>query len=126
MSPSTQSYILPDLLTICSFKFSSNPDYARARAESSTWLESFNLISDPGVRVFIHDSDIELLCVYCFPYANYEALRLCCDFLNLFFALDEISDEQSGLGVNETAKKYMDAMLDKPTDGSELFRITKE
>ncbi len=38
----------------------------------------------------------ELLPALAYPYAGFEELRTCCDFINLLFVFDEISDELAG------------------------------
>ena len=121
-----QTYTLPDLIALCPFKWSSNPHYTIVRAESSAWINGFNLFVDSNMRAFFTASDSERLCAYAYPYAGYEALRIACDFVNLLFMLDEISDEQSGEGAKETGQTFLDIMNDKSGDNTELSRLSRE
>ena len=119
-------YSLPDLLTICSFPWSSNPHYARCRAESSAWIEGFNFFIDPRKRYHFKQSDAERLCAYAYPFADYEALRMCCDFVNLLLVLDEVSDEQTGDEAKVTGDVFIDVLNGKEVAVSELSRMSYE
>lgn len=69
----------------------------------------------------------KLLASYMYPYASYNAFRTCCDFINLLFAIDEISDDQSGKDARATGEIYLNTMRDSEwTDGSVLARMTQE
>ena len=109
----SSQYLLPDLLSQCTSTLSINPHYARCRAESSAWVASFNFFIDPRKRLVFYLADAELLCAYVYPYANYEAFRICCDFVNLLFVIDEISDEQSGSDAKATGDVFLDVLNDK-------------
>lgn len=62
----------------------------------------------------------ELLASHTYPQANYDTFRTCCDFINLLFVIDEISDDQSGEGAKLTGKVFLNAIRDSEcTDGSE-------
>ena len=118
-----QKIILPDLLANCPFTWSINPHYARCKAESNAWIESFNLFSDPRKRLAFHIADGERLCAYGYPDANYESFRTCCDFLNLLFAIDEISDNQTGKEARATGDLFLDVLNGKEVADSELSRM---
>ena len=117
-------FILPDLISQCSFTLTSNPHYARCQAESSAWVESFNVFINPRKRLALRLADSELLCAYAYPYADYEALRICCDFVNLLFIIDEISDDQSGSDAKATGDVYLDVLNDRVVPNSELARMS--
>lgn len=71
----------------------------------------------------------ELLASLTYPQAGYDTFRTCCDFLNLLFVIDEISDDQSGEGARLTGKVFLNAIRDSEcTDGSEsvLAKMTRE
>ncbi len=89
---SSDKIILPDLVSSCPFKWSVNPHYERARDESGAWIDGFKVFTDRKRALFnIYNS--ELLPALAYPYAGFEELRTCCDFINLLFVFDEISDE---------------------------------
>lgn len=69
----------------------------------------------------------ELLVSHAYPYADYEQFRTVCDFVNLLFVVDEISDEQTGDDARKTGLVYLNALRDKDwDDGSKLAKMTKE
>jgi hypothetical protein len=82
MSPALKQFILPDLLPVCPFKGSTNPHHSTAGAESSSWVNSYNIFTDRKRAFFIQGSN-ELLVSHTYPYADYEQFRTCCDFVNL-------------------------------------------
>ncbi|EMD34166.1 hypothetical protein CERSUDRAFT_98094 [Gelatoporia subvermispora B] len=125
-STSQQQFFLPDLLSICPLKGSTNPHYTQAAAESSAWINSYNLFTDRKRAFFIQGSN-ELLVSHTYPYAGYEQFRTCCDFVNLLFVVDEVSDEQDGKDARGTGNVFLKAMCDADwDDGSPLAKMTKE
>ena len=86
-----KSFVLPDLHAVTPFVGSFNPNYAEVAAESSQWINSHNVLSDRK-RAFFLQGGSELLCAHAYPYADYERFRTTCDFVNLLFTVDEISD----------------------------------
>jgi len=117
-------FTLPDLLALCPFPWSTNP-HKGAAAAAAAWVDSFNIFSDRK-RAFFLQSSCELLVSHTFSYAGYEEFRTCCDFVDLTFVIDEISDEQSGAGARETGDAFLRAMGEEPCDGSVVSRMTKE
>lgn len=97
-----------------------------AAPESSAWVSSYNLFSDRKRTDFITGSN-ELLVSHTYPHADYDAFRTCCDFVNLLFVIDEISDDQSGKAARRTGEVYLNAMRDPEwTDGSDLAKMTQQ
>ncbi|KAI0925898.1 Linoleate 10R-lipoxygenase cop4 [Taiwanofungus camphoratus] len=126
MSSATKQFTLPDLLAMCPFTGSTNPHYAKAAAESSAWVNSYNILSDRKRAFFVTGSN-ELLVSHTYPYAGYEQFRTCCDFVNLLFVVDEVSDDQNGQDARQTGNVYLNAMRDPAwDDGSALAKMTKE
>ncbi|PCH42339.1 terpenoid synthase [Wolfiporia cocos MD-104 SS10] len=126
MSSSPRQFMLPDLIAMCPLKGSTNPHYVKAAAESSAWINSYNLFTDRKRAFFIQGSN-ELLVSHTYPYAGYEQFRTCCDFVNLLFVVDEVSDEQNGQDARETGNVFLNAMRDPAwDDGSALAKMTKE
>lgn len=111
---------------MCPFEGSFNPHHAQASADSSAWVQSYNVFSGRKNEFFLQGGS-ELLCAYAFPYAGHEQLRTCCDFVNLLFAVDEISDEQDGKDALQTGYVCYNAMRDANwNDGSKLAKMSKE
>ena len=61
-----------------------------------------------------------------YPYADYDEYRTACDFLNLLFVADEMSDDQDGEGASETGNTFIRAMRGELKDGSAIIRLTHE
>lgn len=121
-----RSFTLPDLLAICPLAGSTNPHYAKAAAESSAWINGYNLFTDRKRAFFIQGSN-ELLVSHTYPYAGYEQFRTCCDFVNLLFVVDEVSDDQDGNGARSTGNVFLNVMRDPSwDDGSALAQMTRE
>ncbi|KAH8100907.1 isoprenoid synthase domain-containing protein [Cristinia sonorae] len=124
--PHPTQFYLPDLLAVCPFEDATSPHYRRAAAESSTWVNNYNLFNDRK-RAFFNQGLSELLVSHAYCYADYDQFRTCCDFVNLLFVVDEISDEQNGKDAGETGMVYLNAMQDAEwDDGSVLAKMTKE
>lgn len=126
-TPHERTFLLPDLLPLSRvFKGSTNPHWEKAAPESSAWVTSYGLFTDRKRTDFILGSN-ELLVSHTYPHADYDAFRTCCDFVNLLFVIDEISDEQTGEGARATGEIYLKAMQDPQwTDGSDLAKMTHE
>ena len=123
--PSCDKIILPDLATDCTFKWSVNPHYERARDESCAWIESFKVFTDRKAALFkIYNS--ELLAALTYPYAGFEELRTCCDFINLLFVFDEISDELNGVEARELGIVVLKALNGNYTKGSVMSKMSEE
>ncbi|TFK72973.1 terpenoid synthase [Pluteus cervinus] len=126
MNSSTKYFKLPDLLASCPFPVAISPYYAEAAAESRAWVNSYNILTDRK-RAFLLQGFSELLCSYVYPYAGYQQLRTCCDFVNLLFVVDEVSDEQSGEDAEATGNIFLNALKDpKWDDGSSLAKMTRD
>ncbi len=123
---SPSSFVLPDLHAVTPYKGSFNPHYPEAAAESSEWVNSYKVLSDKK-RAFFLQGGSELLCAHAYPYAGYQQFRTTCDFVNLLFTVDEISDDQNGKGAYETGLTFYNAMSDPAyDDGTVLCKMTKE
>ena len=118
--------MLPDLHAVTPFQGSFNPHYTEASAESSQWINSYRVLSDKK-RAFFLQGGSELLCAHAYPYADYERFRTTCDFVNLLFTVDEISDDQDEKGAHETGLTFYNSMRDLTyDDGTTLCKMTKE
>jgi hypothetical protein len=79
---STPCFYLPDLLAMCPLEGSTNPHYKQAGAESSAWVNSYNVFTDRKRAFFVQGCN-ELLVSHTYPYAGYDGFRTACDFVNL-------------------------------------------
>ncbi|KAJ8473180.1 hypothetical protein ONZ51_g8039 [Trametes cubensis] len=121
-----QHFVLPDLLAVCPLKGSTNPHYLRAAAESTAWVKSYNTLSERKLAFLLQGSS-ELLVSHAYPYAPYEQFRACCDFVNLLFVVDEVSDDQNGCDARRTGEVFSHVMRYPDwDDGSALAKMTQE
>ena len=124
--PMLSKIVLPDLLSICPIKGSTNPHYEAAAAESRAWVNGFNIFHGEKLTFFLTGSN-ELLVSHTYPYAGYEQFRTACDFVNLLFVVDEVSDDQNGKDARQTGMVYLNVMRDPAwDDGSKLAQMTRE
>lgn len=130
MTTPSNTYTLPDLHSMCPWRASLNPHHAEVAAASSAWALSYDIfkhIPNEKKHDFFLKRGGELLCAYAYPYAAPEMLRTACDFLNLLFTIDEVSDEQDGAGAQTTAESVVRALSDESyDDDSVLCKMTKE
>lgn len=121
-----RTYRLPDLHPMCPWKARFNPHHDEAAVASKEWVLSFNALKGKKLE-FFKEGGSELLCSWAYPYAGLEQLRTCCDFVNLLFTIDEISDEQNGKDALATGMSFLNTMKDDSyDDGSVLCKMTKE
>ncbi len=122
----TQQFILPDLTTIVPFQWSSNPHYPKASAESLAWINSFAILNSDSDETVTVKYKMELLISYMFPYAGYEELRTCCDFMNMITVLDNFSDLQDGEGAQRSTDTFLYAISGKPAEETGLYRLVSQ
>ncbi|TCD63578.1 terpene cyclase [Steccherinum ochraceum] len=126
MSAHPTTFTLPNLHALCPFTSSTNPHYLQASTESSAWISSFKVFSAEKLA-FFKKSGAELLCSHVYHYTGYEQLRTCCDFVNLLFTIDEISDDQNAADATHTGHVFIEALRDPDfDDGSVLCQMTKQ
>ncbi|KAF8501379.1 isoprenoid synthase domain-containing protein [Russula emetica] len=127
MYSTATSFCLPDLLSLSKpFKGSTNPHYRKAAAESRAWVNSYNIFTNRKRAFFVQGCN-ELLVSHTYPHAGYEEFRTICDFVNLLFVVDEVSDDQNGADARQTGQVYLNAMKYPGwTDGSSLAKMTGE
>ncbi|THH10888.1 hypothetical protein EW145_g1027 [Phellinidium pouzarii] len=125
MGSSPEIFRIPDFLSMCEYASSLNPCYKAAGVESLTWFDSFSVLTPRKRTMFIH-SNADLLVAYTYPYAGYDEFRTCLDFISLLFALDEITDDQTGTDARLTMASFLNTLAGDPCDGSVISRMTAE
>lgn len=98
-------------------------------AAASEWVLQYApaVISSKDKIPFFGQKGSPLLAALIYPYADAERLRTCCDFLNILFVIDEVSDRQGRREVQATAATVLNAMKnDAYDDGTVLCRMIKE
>ncbi|KAG6850710.1 hypothetical protein H0H93_009868 [Arthromyces matolae] len=109
MSLTQNKFRLPDLLSSCPIDGGVNPHYETGAAESRAWINSYNVFTDRKRAFFVLGCN-ELLVSHVYNYAGYEEFRTCCDFVNVLFVFDELSDEQTGKDALSTGNIFLNAM----------------
>ncbi|EGN99094.1 hypothetical protein SERLA73DRAFT_108414 [Serpula lacrymans var. lacrymans S7.3] len=127
MSSATTHFTLPDLHAMCPLEFGKgNPHYKEASAASRAWANQYGVFTDKKRAAFVQGCN-ELLCCRAYPYAGYEEFRTCCDFVNLLFVVDELSDAMDGKDARATCQLFLRAMVDPEYQSdSILVKMTKE
>lgn len=97
------------------------------RAESSAWVETFAHYADnPRKRAFLHYSDLERLVSFAYPTADYEAMRVICDWHNAIFAIDEITDDETEKETAKTMKSHLDGMSGSDGEQSPVYQMCSD
>jgi hypothetical protein len=78
--------VLPDLVSHCEFKLRLNPNVHTATTTSERWILDGAKLSQKKMCDF-HGLKAGLLTCLCYPDANLEQLRVCCDFMYYLFHL---------------------------------------
>jgi hypothetical protein len=121
MAHSCDHFILPDLYAVFPFKGGQNPIFDVVGKEAREWASSYDILS-PDRSAGFTSSYGELLASHAYPYAPRDAFRVCADFINILFALDEVSDLQDSDGARETIHIFVRVLRNDPDcdDGSPL------
>ncbi|EPQ52916.1 hypothetical protein GLOTRDRAFT_131208 [Gloeophyllum trabeum ATCC 11539] len=118
---------LPDLEYICPFPLLCNPLYEAARGESSAWVETFAHYADnPRKRAFLRSSDLKRMASFAYPIADYEALRVICDWFNGIFVVDELTDDQTEEEAAKTMRAHLDGLFGSVGDQSIVYDMYKD
>ena len=84
---STKSFILPDLVSHCSFSLSYHISGDEIAQQSVDWLDSNCPDLSPKQRHALRGLQAGNLTAYCYPTTTPERLRVVSDFLNYLFHL---------------------------------------
>ncbi|KAJ8487526.1 hypothetical protein ONZ45_g9641 [Pleurotus djamor] len=101
--------ILPDLVSHCDFKIRCNRYRKKASSESKQWLFRGDNLTGKK-RDAYHGLKAGLLTSMCYPNAGAIQLRVCCDFMNYLFHLDNLSDDMDNRGTKSTADVVLNAL----------------
>lgn len=119
--------IIPDLVSHCDFALRCNRHRKQASNECKRWLFRGGNLSEKKRNAF-HGLKAGLLTSWCYPNAAYGQLRVCCDFMNWLFHLDNISDDMNDRGTVRTGVDIMNTLYHphsyRPT--SRVGKMTKE
>ncbi|TBU35420.1 terpenoid synthase [Dichomitus squalens] len=109
-TPVPDHFILPDLVSHCSFPLAYHPHGDAVAAESVRWLDEGCPELSPKARKALYGLQAGELTAYCYPFCSTERLRVVSDFMNYLFHLDNVSDGMMRKGTEELADCVMNAL----------------
>ncbi|KAI0676414.1 terpenoid synthase [Trametes maxima] len=101
----------PDLIARCPYPLRYNPHCEVASEESKQWLMSGCKLSKKKRDAF-RGLKGGALTAMVYPLADYDAFRVCCDWINYLFHLDNICDEMDDRATVSTASEILGALRD--------------
>ncbi|PBK90175.1 terpenoid synthase [Armillaria gallica] len=108
-TPIPTKFILPDLVSHCTFDISVSRHRKQVTSETKRWLfTSGNLMGQK--RANYHGLKCGLLSAMCYPGAACPQLRVCNDFLTYLFHLDNLSDDMDKSGTQTTADVVLNTL----------------
>ncbi|KAI0703666.1 terpenoid synthase [Cerioporus squamosus] len=116
----------PDLIAAFPYPLRVNRHGQRVSEESKQWLLAGCRLSKKR-RAAFDGLKGGLLTAECYPLADYDQLRVCCDFINYLFNLDDICEKLDGKRAASTAHEIIGALRNphgyRPT--SAVGRLTQ-
>ncbi|KAI0744423.1 terpenoid synthase [Earliella scabrosa] len=120
---------LPDTLSRWPIPRRVSPFYNDIAPESAEWFRTFNAWNPQQQKSF-DDGKFGLLVALAYPTLDKERFRVACDFMNLFFAVDDITDDLDELAARRVVDVSMDAFLNptkaRPQDESIIGEIARQ
>ncbi|KAF9239816.1 isoprenoid synthase domain-containing protein [Melanogaster broomeanus] len=120
--------VLPDLVSHCPFDLHINRNHKLVSIESKRWLFQGDPHLDERSRHDFHGLKAGQLTATCYPNVGYPQLRVCSDFMNWLFHLDNLSDDMDKRGVREISNVVMNSLYHPHTYHStaRLSRMSKD
>jgi hypothetical protein len=103
-------FILPDLVSHCTFPLTYHPQGDAVALESVNWLDSSCPDLNARQRRALRGLQAGELTAYCYPTCTAERLRVVSDFMNYLFHLDNISDGMMTRETDVLADAVMNAL----------------
>ncbi|KAL0946496.1 hypothetical protein HGRIS_012714 [Hohenbuehelia grisea] len=104
------SFILPDLVSHCTFPLIYHPQGDEVALESVTWLDTSCPDLNEKQRKALWGLQAGELTAFCYPTCTAERLRVVSDFMNYLFHLDNISDGMMTRETDVLADSVMNAL----------------
>ncbi|KAF4583483.1 Sesquiterpene synthase 2 [Pleurotus pulmonarius] len=118
--------VIPDLVSHCTFELRVNRHRKIASAQSKRWLFRGDNLTGKK-RDAYHGLKAGLLTSMCYPNAGFPQLRVCCDFMNYLFHLDNLSDDMDNRGTKSTADVVLNALYNpKMHQTKRVGKMTKD
>lgn len=99
MSCKPRKFVLPDLVSHCTYPLRVSPHSFPVSRASEKWLLSGANFTDPNRTAAFMGLKAGELTAMCYPDADADRLRVCSDFMNFLFNLDDWSDEFDARGT---------------------------
>ena len=103
--------LFPDFISACPFELRVSRYCKSSSAQSKRWLLKGCHLSKKK-RAAFQGLKGGLLTAMCYPLAAPDRLRVCCDFINYLFHLDNICDEMDDRRTVSTASEVIGALRD--------------
>ena len=104
-----KKFIVPDLVSHCTFTLRINRHRQQITTETKKWLfKDGNLLGQK--REAYHGLKAGLLTAMCYPDAGCPQLRVCNDFLTYLFHLDNLSDDMDNRGTRSVADEVLNSL----------------
>nr|BBH51502.1 putative sesquiterpene synthase [Clitopilus sp.] len=116
-------FILPDLVSHCTFKLRCSRFRQKVTTETKQWLFKGGNLGAKD-RVKFHGLKAGLLTAMTYPGAAYPQLRVCNDFLTYLFHLDNLSDDMDNRGTHTVGNVVMNSLY-HPHTYNEPERVGK-
>lgn len=126
----TLTFKLPDLFSVSPFPSAIHSERSKGTEESIAWICGEDALGTKDINAQAHWTklfkrwDVPLLTAYAYPYASYDKYRFCSEFVQMQFAIDEITDSLSGEEVKEKVELHIRVLLDGQCDGSPISRMS--
>ncbi|KAF9022344.1 terpenoid synthase [Hymenopellis radicata] len=127
LQPPPQKFILPDLVSHCTFDIRISRHRKQITSETKRWLfQGNNLMGQK--RESYHGLKAGLLTAMCYPNAGCPQLRVCNDFLSYLFHLDNLSDDMDKRGTTTTADIVLNTLYHPHsyTSPARVSKMTKD
>ena len=107
----SDSFVLPDFISYCRYPVRTNPRGREVAAASESWLLAGAHLTAKKRRAFL-GLQAGSLAGMCYPDADEEHLRVCADYMNYLFKLDDWSDEFDAKDIDSMRDCVMSALRD--------------
>ena len=102
--------LLPDLISHCTFDLHTNRNHKSVSVETKKWIFNGDPELNQATRRAFHGLKAGKFAAMVYSNAGYPQLRLCSDFLNWFFHLDNLSDDMDDRGIDNVANVIMNTI----------------
>jgi alpha-muurolene/germacrene-A/gamma-muurolene/(+)-delta-cadinol synthase len=130
---------LPDLISHCPFKPVHHPNGDTLAAASEKWFADGCRVFSADMRRHLHELNAGMLAAYCYNECDDDRFRVICDFMNVTWLLDDLSDALKTKDTEILADLVMNAISfpkfyrptrtggkEQPEEEPDLSRLMRE